>query len=305
MDLISDVVGAGHAGPAFACRVRAVGAWGFRFPSNTGMGFHAVLDGAGWVAAPGAKPVRVQRGDIVLVPHGAEHVLSHTVRRSMTGWETLWAPGPVMTGPADIDFLLGCYKLDHSQVHRFMHTLPAVVRIRPDYDNQPDLRALLDLLATDASLDRPGGTATRAALVDLILVHVLRQVGEATRTGGSAELADPGVAAALDQIRESPHRPWTVPKLAQVAGMSRTVFSERFASLVGEPPMRYLIGWRLTRAARLLRETQVPLATIARQVGYANGYAFAGAFRRQYGVAPGHYRRQQPLATERPSLTGK
>jgi AraC-like DNA-binding protein len=51
--------------------------------------------------------------------------------------------------------------------------------------------------------------------------------------------------------------------------------------------MTYLIGWRLSFAARLLRETQAPLAAIARRVGASTEFAFANAFRREYNVPPG------------------
>jgi AraC-like DNA-binding protein len=73
--------------------------------------------------------------------------------------------------------------------------------------------------------------------------------------------------------------------------MPRTAFTRRFSAVVGQPPMSYLIGWRLDRGARLLRETDAPLATIARQVGYSTEFAFSGAFRREYGVSPSRFRR--------------
>jgi AraC-like DNA-binding protein len=75
-----------------------------------------------------------------------------------------------------------------------------------------------------------------------------------------------------------------------MVGMSRATFTRRFTSQVGKPPMTYLIGWRLNCAARLLRETDASLAAIARQVGYSTEFAFAGAFRREYGVSPGRFR---------------
>jgi AraC-like DNA-binding protein len=46
----------------------------------------------------------------------------------------------------------------------------------------------------------------------------------------------------------------------------------------------------MTTAARLLRESAAPLAAVARQVGYSSEFAFANAFKRQYGIAPGRYR---------------
>ncbi|MDQ1033654.1 AraC-like DNA-binding protein [Streptomyces sp. V3I8] len=72
--------------------------------------------------------------------------------------------------------------------------------------------------------------------------------------------------------------------------MSRTAFAKRFTALVGQPPMTYLTGWRLANGARLLRETDAPLATIAREVGYSTEFAFSASFRREYGISPGRFR---------------
>ncbi|MEU6557106.1 hypothetical protein ABZ915_43740 [Streptomyces sp. NPDC046915] len=49
-----------------------------------------------------------------------------------------------------------------------------------------------------------------------------------------------------------------------------------FTALVGQPPMRYVTGWRLTCGAWLLRESDAPLATIARQVGYSTEFSSRG-----------------------------
>ncbi|MEV0197184.1 helix-turn-helix transcriptional regulator [Nonomuraea sp. NPDC050691] len=62
--------------------------------------------------------------------------------------------------------------------------------------------------------------------------------------------------------------------------------------MVGEPPMAYLTRWRMTLAARLLRDSDIPLTTVAAQTGYSTEFAFAKAFKREYGIAPGARRRQ-------------
>jgi AraC-like DNA-binding protein len=46
----------------------------------------------------------------------------------------------------------------------------------------------------------------------------------------------------------------------------------------------------MTLAARLLRQSDAPLSSLARQTGYTSEYAFANAFKREYGIAPGRYR---------------
>jgi transcriptional regulator GlxA family with amidase domain len=72
--------------------------------------------------------------------------------------------------------------------------------------------------------------------------------------------------------------------------MSRSAFSERFRSLVGEPPIRYLTELRLTRAARLLRTSDATVADVARTVGYGSEEALSRAFKSRYGEAPSVFR---------------
>ncbi|MFF0013290.1 helix-turn-helix transcriptional regulator [Streptomyces sp. NPDC005374] len=74
--------------------------------------------------------------------------------------------------------------------------------------------------------------------------------------------------------------------------MSRATFASRFTEAVSGPPLTYLAHWRMTTAARLLRADGRSLAGVAQQVGYTSEFAFAKAFRRDFGLAAGTYRRQ-------------
>jgi transcriptional regulator GlxA family with amidase domain len=72
------------------------------------------------------------------------------------------------------------------------------------------------------------------------------------------------------------------------------VLARRFRTLVGEAPLTYLTRWRMTVAARLLRETDLPIESVAARVGYGSPFAFGKAFKRSIGIAPGGYRRANP-----------
>jgi AraC-like DNA-binding protein len=76
------------------------------------------------------------------------------------------------------------------------------------------------------------------------------------------------VATALRAIHSDSARPWTVAELGSLAGLSRAAFVCRFTALVGQPPMTYLTWWRMTLAARDIRQGSEPLSTIARKAGY-------------------------------------
>lgn len=287
MDVISEAIGSVRAGRANGRRINESGTWGIRFPGFAGIGFHVVLHGQGWLVAEGVEPLALRPGDVVVAPNGAEHGLCHAPARlkdlpAVTTTAEPWDPRQ-----ADFAFLCGAYRLDRGQIHPFLDAMPNTIVVSPDYEGHPELRSLVGLLDDDVAEARPGNGVTRSALVDLMLVHVLRQW---QGTADWAAVTDPAIAAALRAIHGRPQHPWTVQRLAKVAGMSRTPFSSRFTALVGKPPITYLTHWRLAYGARLLRQTEDPLAAIARRVGYSTEFAFAGAFRREYGVAPGRFR---------------
>jgi AraC-like DNA-binding protein len=82
-----------------------------------------------------------------------------------------------------------------------------------------------------------------------------------------------------------------VEELAREAGLSRSVFSERFGKKIGVPPMQYLIEWRMALAKAMLQRESPPLEIVAAAIGYQSASAFSTAFRREVGRPPSHFAR--------------
>ena len=74
-------------------------------------------------------------------------------------------------------------------------------------------------------------------------------------------------------------------------GLSRSVFAERFARIMGAPAMHYLASWRLQLAANLLERQHLSIAQAAAEVGHESEAAFNRAFKKQVGLPPGAWRR--------------
>ncbi|GAA1643691.1 AraC family transcriptional regulator [Actinoplanes couchii] len=290
MDVISEAVEGLRIGRAYGRRIEAPGGRVGRSTGFVGVGFHVVLGGQGWLISEDQPPVRVGKGDVVLAPHGAPHGFWPSPDALHTLPIMAMGPVPPPDGPDGLDFICGAYRLDTGgTLHPYLRSLPPVLTVTPD----PVLSALVQVLAADMTQHRPGAEVTRPALVDLTLIHVLRIWHDTTGGKPWQALGDPVIAAALHLIHERPQDPWTVERLSRTAGLSRTAFTRRFTARVGTPPMAYVISSRLTRGARMLRETDAPLATIASRVGYATEFAFSGAFRREFGMAPGRFRQSR------------
>ena len=80
-----------------------------------------------------------------------------------------------------------------------------------------------------------------------------------------------------------PSQPWSAEALAREVALSRSAFVDRFTTLVGMPPIRYLTVWRLQTAKLNLRETRTTIAQLAHSVGYESEEAFSRAFKREFG----------------------
>ncbi|MGV9453109.1 AraC family transcriptional regulator [Streptomyces sp. NPDC003635] len=309
MDVVSDVIATMRVGRAKFRLSRRGSEWGSRFGPYPGAGFHVVLRGSCWLLSPDGTATRLSVGDVVFLPHGSVHGMSSGPDREAAVLPLDVEPGASDGAAHDVGggldgevvdggavLVCGAYRLDRGQIHPFLRALPDVVHLPAGPDRHPALAAVVELLAADLTDGKPGADAALPALLDLLLVHVLRawlelESARGPSAGWCAALADPRVAAALNYLHRRPAHPWTVQELAHKVGMSRTAFARRFTRFVGSTPMAYLTWWRLSSAARILRDSDAPLSAVAGQVGYTSEFAFAHAFKRHHGLAPGRFRR--------------
>lgn len=269
VDILSDVVTVMRTGRPVSARVEWHAPWTQRFAEVPGAaGFQVVLRGTCRVMGP--EPIHLGVGDVVFLPHATDHVLANG-------------------DSATTVTLCGAYEVDPGHVHPLLLSLPARIHLRPG--DHPELRAAVDLLSGELENPRPGSDAVVPALLEILLLYILRAwFDEQPPEGWAAALKDPGMTAALWAIHNEPGHQWTVASLAARAGMSRAPFARRFKELTGQPPLTYLTWWRMTTASRLLRDTSMSLSAIATETGYASEFGFAHAFKRATGVAPGRFR---------------
>lgn len=177
MDLLSDVIRTVRVGSANGRLIKQPTSSGIRFPAFAGTGFHIVLHGACWLITENEEPVALKPGDIVLTSSGAEHGLSPFP----CALDALPSAVPDTTsppGPYAFEFVCGAYRLEHGESPPYLRALADLIVVSPDYDRHPEMRTLVDLLGADVAGAQTGTGATLPALLDLILVHVLREWSE-------------------------------------------------------------------------------------------------------------------------------
>jgi AraC-like DNA-binding protein len=306
MDVLTDLLHRARARNALVRQLVQRPPWGMTFADSPSLTVAATLGGHAWIRLGDSTPVRLAADDIALItgpggytitdePGTAPRFLIRDGRKHLPDGTPVALPaalaprtyGDGLAGATTV--LRGAYHLHGFSASRLLALLPPLAVV----PSSPRPGPALDLLATATTRDEPGQDAVLARLLDLLLVIALR----AWCTGPQASppawyraLTDPPVGEALRLMHGDPAYHWTVASLAAKVGLSRSAFAQRFTSLVGQPPLGYLTGWRMTIAADLLRDTQRTVAAVACQVGYRDPVAFSVAFKRAHGHTPSAWR---------------
>jgi AraC family transcriptional regulator, activator of mtrCDE len=297
IDLLSDVLHTLRMRGRIFKQGSYCGAWALDATGATGTIFHLIGRGQAWVHCEGERePLIVRGGDLVMFAHADWHQISGTPKRQ---------PGMRHGGMGDGPFTtVLCARVDFETggANPVVQALPPVIVVRSeDRGTSAELHALARLMLVEYEGGATGRQGVLDRLAEAMFVLVLRHhIARAPELKGFlAGLKDERVARALAALHRKPGERWRVDTLAREAGMSRTMFAERFTALLGHTPMQYLAAWRMHLADEMLR-SRSSVAQVAEQLGYQTETAFRRAFKRVRGVGPGDVRRRARLKTLSP-----
>ena len=289
------------------CRSVMAAPWGFGVAGREVGSFHMVLEGHGWLEAEGlTELVPIRAGDLVVLPRGDAHWVKDSPSTVAPSLISILEQHDVVDGELHFgaddgpvtEIVCGIFSFEGIYTAPWLDRLPPVVLSAAEPGRNDWRDAVSTALRDEARAPTKGGAAVVNRLLESLIVDVLRSELDELASDAMAPavaLLDHRIGTALARLHASPEAPWSVDGLARVASMSRSAFSERFRSLVGEAPMRYVAQLRLARAARLLSSPDMTLAEIARRVGYASEAALSRAFKARFGQAPGVFRRRMGL----------
>jgi AraC-like DNA-binding protein len=307
MDLLHDhLIRARAAGAVFA-RTVAEPPWGLRLGGSIQLAVHTIVRGRGylWLNTPGSV-VELSPGTVALVRGGPDHYIGHEPGADCLEPEEFRArhahadPGD---NPRATVFLCGAYQFSGDVGRGLLDALPPVMTLSAAIDDP--LRDVITLLSRELVRTEPAQQIVLDRLLDLLLVLAIRSDfrHSATAPRWYRASADSRLSAALQAMHENAARPWTVPELAAVSGLSRAAFARAFHQALGQAPMQYLTEWRMTLARDYLRASDLSLAQIADATGYGSPFAFAAAFRRHHADPPGTWRHRERAAAGTRTLT--
>lgn len=299
MDTLSRLLENIHLYDSHSYRLQACGQWSFTLTKPDVILFYLVESGSFTIEIDGLSR-QLYSGDLIMLPDSHHHVCYNVPNKQAAPLELTRHPKDsptIVINPGypetAVMILIEC-QYDKDITRSLLAALPTIL---PDAKStSPSQIATVDYGRQTLRVeekDRMGKTAMINHLSSILMIECLRtyieQLPEAAETWLKA-IKDPCLAKALSVMHEAPNENWTIHKLAEVAGMSRSSFAERFKQVVGMPPLTYLIDYRLRLAARYLRLQQNSISRISELVGYASDSTFSQAFKREYGLSPRAYR---------------
>jgi AraC-like DNA-binding protein len=268
--------------------------------------YHFIIDGRFLLTVEGQPTIEVHAGEVVMLPRNDVHTLASGSGLAAVDAHALLQPSAggglaqISHGGGGETTHLVCGFLSSEDLYNpLIAALPRILKLDVRQGASRDwVDASVRFAASEMTEGRFGSSSMMSRLSELLFVEAVRQY---LATSGDQDvgwlkgLEDPRVGRALSLIHSSISTSWSAEALAREVSMSRSAFVDRFKTLMGMPPIRYLTQWRLQTAKLHLRETNKTIAQLAYSVGYESEEAFSRAFKREFGLPPARWRDQQSL----------
>jgi AraC family transcriptional regulator len=159
----------------------------------------------------------------------------------------------------------------------------------------PLLTQIALALWQELELDTPAGKLYAQTAAQMLAVHLLRHYTstESEVKEVSQRLTRHQIKRVTDFILAHLSQDLSLDALAQQIGFSPYHFARLFRQTTGESPHQFVLRLRIERAQRLLKETDIPLAHVALECGFANQSHLSLAFKRHLGLTPRAYRQDR------------
>lgn len=289
--------------------------FGMRFGTEEGRAqFHFIARGPVFLRRPDGIVHAMATGDAVLLPRGGLHDLISEPElpcRDVRAFEVqpLCASVGAISSCAKDEcastrtlIFSGCMEFDLGSMSPLVALMPQQMFVGTLLARYPEILPMLEAMERETRGDRAGFAGILARLADVVSAFIVRawvECGCGDASGWVAALRDPRLGRVIAAVHRDPGRDWSVAELAAEMGSSRSVFAERFLAVTGMTPLRYLTELRMRLAMQWIGRERLPIDEAAHRLGYGSQAAFARAFKRVTGQAPGAVR-ARPSASPPP-----
>jgi AraC family transcriptional activator of mtrCDE len=260
--------------------------------------FHIVTTGNCLLERSGGRPLRLEAGDVLLLPHGDAHVVRSSARMCGPKSPIRIEHGNAIEtktnteGKAATELICGRLHFEAATDSLVIATLPDVIVLRLGKEPLLDrMRMLVRAIHDELKGGRLGALAVATDLASALFVQMLRVHCERASDAGTLRLLSSLPSArAVSAMLRAPGHDWTLDALAAEAHVSRASLVRIFRKTAGVAPLAFLTDLRLGLARQRLASTEASIARVAAEVGYQSESAFARAFHRRFKTTPGTIR---------------
>jgi AraC-like DNA-binding protein len=300
MDALSDILRNIHLQGSVYFNSCFCSPWGLDIADTERASFHIIERGQCWLQMESLpEPVPLVGGDILILPHSARHQISDQPDTTcLSGKETVErivdGHNPFVGDLENFNIVCGYFEFEKDGQKPFIDALPDMIHLNQQHRHQFSwLDTALKLVVSETSMNQPGKGVLTDRITEVLFIQVIRAYMQLNNQSDNflAALKDKQLSIALTAMHQFPEKNWTLESLALEAGMSRSIFANRFHSLVGMTPMKSLLNCRMQLAKQHIEHSSDSLFNIAEQVGYTSDSAFKKAFKRFFDRTPASFRK--------------
>ena len=282
--------------------------WRLTVPGLDWVVLHFVMQGDGALRDPGGMIHPFPCYSLAIVPTLLEHDLEcgHEVSNSAKVGEGEPSNTPIplyIAGSTrDMELMVACgrFRAVYGAGVDLFGKLRDVVIV--DFSDSSKMRSTFEAVLEEQRTAGPASSAMMSALLSQCLVLMFRRLSEhpGHTLAWLDALEDPRLARVIGTVLDRPEQPHSLEGLAELAGMSRSVFAKRFNEGFGRTPMDYVREVRLRSGARLLGRPELSVDAVAARVGFASRSHFSKVFSEQFGCSPTAFRAQADSSATEP-----
>lgn len=307
MDVLSDILDLLKFKGSLYFATKFSAPWGVQVPAYQNVArFHLAIGGECCVTIAGNNtPIYLSSGDMIIIPHGSAHTLSDKVDSPIESLDTILettgfiGEGHLVYGGDQDSYsrlVCGHFEFEQGFTHPLLTELPDYILIEGKqaldfswFENA------MRFMSYEAQSMRMGDQAIIKRLSEILFVHAVRiwSTSSGHESNFLKAISDPHIGRALKAFHTNPAGNWSIEKMAAEAGLSRSVYADRFRNIMQTTPMQYVTLWRMQKACEFLLESNMSIDLIAEQVGYQSLAAFSKVFKKIIGIGPGSYRRDK------------
>ncbi len=182
--------------------------------------------------------------------------------------------------------------LPHHQEQNFIRVMETAGKIRVFHALRSPVEFYFHTIMEEYEKQRPGYYHKIHSYLMLLVMELLRQKG-GYQEPEQAPRANPASSLVLNKaasyIAANIRDPLRISQVSHVCGVSESYLYKVFSSALGLSPKEYILNCKMEYAIQLLKENNMTVTQIARELGFSNPNHFSNAFFKVTGKRPSEY----------------